>query len=1433
MVKYYLRKLVRAVGRYGNIHNYTLPGKIAYSVIAVIFLASTIIPTLQFIQDARAFRLSSTAQKLLDTPSQKLANKFTYNAQAKTYHFNEKEKVTETASADPNPAAAMQQMQTTVAGKDGPEKILYSVDMPENIEQGFTYYDNSLKLSFKLIPEGQTGKGTLKDDRLIYKLADGTSAVFTAKNNGIKEDIILTVPPEDNDMTWRYTLDLPKTLEARMMDDGGLGIYSADPSLFGNISYGSDADREKVMSARESGVKNYLVFGIPAPVIKETTNTTNATAKFILSSDNKTLSVLTTNLHKATYPISVDPTVVITSTSDFTNGNNEGNINFASAGEISGFQQTGGSIGAFTTTSPMNYERALMDSFSYNGYLYAIGDWTNDRTSIEYAPILSDGSVGAWTLQLNAMPENRYAFGLTVYNGNIYIISGNNGSEQQNTYYTKINANGSVNTSWTLSPNIITGPRYWLAATAYDGYLYASGGRLEGGLDINSYSDVWKTKVNADGSIGTWSTTTAMPTARAYHSMAAYNGYMYIAGGQYWDNSPIGAANDVYVNEFIYAPINSDGTLGAWITALDIPSGSRLGKLILHGGYAYFENYSNSAAYLYYTPVRADGSLGSSWAQSQLLGTANAAGMAVYNNRIYTYGGSIGTSIDITTVKYATISPPGTTTPYTVGSASGSSARLGAASVAIGGYIYAIGGHSGSAYLATIQKATLAANGTVGAWISGGTSLATTRAFAAASFYKGRLYVSGGTNGTVINDIQYISIDPTTGNTTGAWAAGGTPGARYKHSLAMYNGYAYIVGGDDGATQLNTTFIGTVNLSTGNIPSWVAGTAFTTARRGAGVTMQGNKIFLAGGYDGTNVRSDVQYATITPDTGSMSAWTISGNSLATARSGLALESFNGCLYAVGGVTSVTGETSSASSVATTVVEYSCLDATNLPTAWGAAPSLLTARSYMGSGVVNGTLSVVGGAANGVVGVTPVNSSANAAVNHGGTGSLATWTTSPNAFSPARNGLMSVAYNGYLYISGGADGGAYDNVSKAAINPDGSIGTWAVTTNLQQAVYGHGMIAYNGFMYIIAGAGNSGVIGNVYRTAIDSTTGNLGASWTSETSTIPRALHGTAQYNGYLYVVGGQTGTGGFPGFDPIVTAGVQHAKINANGSLQAWVTAPDIPGVGRAYVTTVIANGYVYGIGGANGSGFNNKLRLAYASKIQSDGTLGTWFAVAQLPSSNSSSPMSGDSYGGYVYLPHSTFVARAQVLSDGQLGEWTISSGTYPVPNRSQMAFKIYRGVAYMSGGINTTASLNDTSYVKLDIVESRGTYSKLIDFGSPRYLSSINFNGLFDDSKGSVTYSVAGNSAVFGSRLPASSIVLPLINCLSIPTTRYLMLRVEFDNSYRYSGFPAVSLSDKTQVQDITIQSEPAMRGPTENRLFQGKWFDSGSLNPYDTCQ
>ena len=210
---------------------------------------------------AAPYVLTTADRALLGPGDSKLSSMITYDAKNQEYVFNGAGKST---SAPPKPKPG------EISHSDTLNATPYSADLPVDPANGFTYYENNLQLSFKIIPQFSMLPAQQIDGRIVYGIPSGGYVVYSAEGNGLREDVVFDRPV--GDQTFAYQLALPNTLEARTMGGGGdIGIYSADASLFGHISFGSSQDQLDVMDARVSSPKNNLVFGFPAPFIRQST----------------------------------------------------------------------------------------------------------------------------------------------------------------------------------------------------------------------------------------------------------------------------------------------------------------------------------------------------------------------------------------------------------------------------------------------------------------------------------------------------------------------------------------------------------------------------------------------------------------------------------------------------------------------------------------------------------------------------------------------------------------------------------------------------------------------------------------------------------------------------------------------------------------------------------------------------------------------------------------------------------------------------------------------------------------------------------------------------------------------------------------------------------------------------------------------------------
>ncbi len=248
-----------------------------------------------------------------------------------------------------------------------------------------------------------------------------------------------------------------------------------------------------------------------------------------------------------------------------------------------------------TNANSLPLARNNAGSVAVNGYVYVIGgdDGSTYATTVYYAKLNADGSTGAWSTNANALPAARDQLSSAVANGYLYAIAGQNSSVDQATiYYAKLNADGSTG-AWSTNANALPQARKKHSSVVANGWMYVLSGEAGGTTSsINYYA-----KLNTDGSIGAWNTTSALPAARKIFSSVVSNGYVYVLGGQ---NS--GAQSSVY-----FAKLNLNGTLGSWITASNsLPAARESHSSVIANGYIYVIGGDNGSAVqttVYYAQV--------------------------------------------------------------------------------------------------------------------------------------------------------------------------------------------------------------------------------------------------------------------------------------------------------------------------------------------------------------------------------------------------------------------------------------------------------------------------------------------------------------------------------------------------------------------------------------------------------------------------------------------------------------------------------------------------------------------------------------------------------------------------------------------------------------------------------------------------------------
>lgn len=1533
--------------------------------VAIIFVWSLFVPIFMQLSEAKAYALTPDMHKVLGSANSNLSAKFSFDEAANKWQFNKNGVASladsiakrQTAQSSEEIASALSQISAKQIGGAGKnDQSLYSVDLPVKAKEGIVYYDNVTKLSFKMIPQFTSLDGKLVDGRIVYPFGGAGKIVYTAKSNGLKEDIVLEKYIGDT-LRYGYELDLPDSLEARLLDDGSIGVYSANPALYGDITFSSDEDRARVMEGRKEGVKNHMVFGIPAPFIKDQTGRVGNT-RYELEGDK--LTVVAKGLKELKYPLAVDPSVMITSSSDFQSGNNEGMISFGTTGQITRGSITGGTVGTWRFTdnsvdrgasqgagsgaaNGMIAARNAHPTVTYNGYIYAIGGDTQGTNinTVERAPLNSNGTVGTW-ISSGTLPENRADHAAFAYNGYMYIVGGfiGGGSYSADVKFAAINpSDGSLGT-WTSTNSLPVG-RTNHAALAYNGKMYVINGCTTASGNCNTANPtaiVYCADILATGQVGAWATCSSTGlSGRDGYSAVAYNGYIYGLGG--CETYSLFACNS-QPRSVQSAKINADGSLGSWTSSTTLFTGDRgRANLVVNNGYLYLTgdsgiDYVND---MQYAPIHANGSVGTWQATSSYAQTRNSGSLSVYNNYLYMVGGCTARSAGLCSntkndVQYVAIDSPGTTGPYTATTSYETTARQAFATTVHNNYIYVIGGTTGISgskadMLSTTRYAPINSDGTVGAWTTASSNFANTnsgvggqtctpscpgRVNMAAGVHNGYLYIAGGgSNGSpdVWSDVQSAVIctgvnapvsgcagagdlrnwttlftDYLTNSTTTYTDANG----RSHVGMQIYNGTMYLMGGVGQSSGGNTdphSHIYTATLTnTGGVGNFsLSSVALPTARAGVDSFVHEGNLYIVGGGAGPTWagigqdEADVWFIPINPDgtldgtTGWKDANAVgnggSGVSFATKndRNNYGVSVSNGQIYITGGVDTTTNTT--------TTAKKASINSNGSLSAWTSTADFTTGRYQHGMVAVRGSIYIFGGCrvrsillGQNCSGTANMHTDTQVTrINNGGNGQTNSWTASSSNGSAALGGYA--AYNGYVYNIRGCGGGIgsgdlnCDNTGTgtqgmvyAAVNSDGSFGSWQTlnaTGTPPPAIYGTSAVAHNGYLYVVGGCTNyasstcAAMSKQVYYAQINSN-GNVGA-WATTTdfdASVGRYGLSAVAYNGYLYVVGGCTATSA--GNCTAYENTVRMAQINSNGTVGAWSSAGNSFTGARFWHSAVAYNSKLYVLGGCAAMVTENCTNLkndVQVININSNGSLnGSWRTIRSFDTARSA--LGAVAYNGYLYVVGGCAqfattggncanylgdIQYAAILPGGSLGTWN-KSATNLANGVLGHGLAVSNGSLVTLFGIRATHTFETVARRSPITVQPRiGQYSKLVAVNPTTDIAGVYYNGTLGEGS-SVQYRVAPSSGVFEAITAATpgngSEPTPLCGQGSI---YYVQIVVTADDNRRAT----FGESSQSSVTDVTTYYRLNATPPPNLRLHGGKWFYSETQQPLDLCK
>lgn len=533
-------------------------------------------------------------------------------------------------------------------------------------------------------------------------------------------------------------------------------------------------------------------------------------------------------------------------------------------------------------------------AFFFRNRIYVVGHSANGV--IYSAPIDNNGVVGTWSIA-GTPAIGVYLASVTIIKDKLYIFGGLfNGTPYSNIQMATINDDGSLSAFTTVGNLPVTLYTGTFANTKNEIYLI-------GGIANGAYhSNIYKASINADGTLGSWTTVASLPSNQANNMAFFTKNKLYLIGNS--ANSGTSAATTVYyasmtgtggVNDYtpyndgtyepmpaVYNPellpgsgkpweqqystnIDQTNEITNWVTAGDIPVAKHACLTIATKNRVYLIGGSTGSisSAVHSAPINADGTLGSWVAGTSLPAAVYISQAVVTKNRVYILGGSNGSAT--ANIYTAPINTDGTLGTWV---AAGTLPTVLAYSVAFitKNKLYLLGGSTGGAILNTIYVATIGSDGLINNWSQAG-SLPTVVYCAQVAVTKNRVYLIGGNStGSVSSGSAAVYSAPINQNgTLGNWTVESSlPGSLQASSVFVSNSRVYLFGGLTGGSSssvTNAVYSAPVNTD-GTLGAWVTNTNLPIAMSFSNLVATSNRIYLLGGHNGSGVFSTIYSATI-------------------------------------------------------------------------------------------------------------------------------------------------------------------------------------------------------------------------------------------------------------------------------------------------------------------------------------------------------------------------------------------------------------------------------------------------------------------------------------------------------------------------------------------------------------------------------------------
>lgn len=273
-------------------------------------------------------------------------------------------------------------------------------------------------------------------------------------------------------------------------------------------------------------------------------------------------------------------------------------------------------------------------------------------TAVYAAKVGADGELGPWTTWTDgrALPEGRHRGALVAARTTLSFVGGSAlGGSRASTYQAQFDPDAAF--AWTTAQEPLPAPLTRHGAVRSGAHLYVTGGRATGGSTTTS---VLQASLDDEGVLGPFLATASLPSPRELHVTVAHGAFLWVLTG--YDSATAASFGDGWV-----ADVGSDGALGAFRAVTPLPGGLTINTgsgvatedhLYVIGGYGSAGNYGRTLSARYRAT---DGTI-ESWSEpAQLMTPRSSHASLEVDGRLYAIGGRDAGGALLASVEVATI----------------------------------------------------------------------------------------------------------------------------------------------------------------------------------------------------------------------------------------------------------------------------------------------------------------------------------------------------------------------------------------------------------------------------------------------------------------------------------------------------------------------------------------------------------------------------------------------------------------------------------------------------------------------------------------------------------------------------------------------------------------------------------------------------------